>query len=75
MFYDTSSTARPRRTRLWTIAAQPWQMLANLMLERQTRTTLSSLNDHMLKDIGVSRGEIERNSRDTTRVRFSRFGR
>ncbi len=75
MFYDTSSTARPRRTSLWTIAAQPWQMLANLMLQRQTRTTLSSLSDHMLKDIGVSRGEIERISGDAIRVRFTRFGR
>jgi uncharacterized protein YjiS (DUF1127 family) len=78
MFYDTSTTAghRPRRASLMTIATQPWQMLANLMLQRQTRTTLSRLDDHMLKDIGISRGEIERVSRDVAPVRFtSRFGR
>lgn len=77
MFYDTSSIAghRPRRTSFMTIAAQPWQMLANLMLQRQTRTALSSLNNHLLKDIGVSRGEIERISRTAVPVRFTRFGR
>ena len=77
MFYDTSSTAsdRPRRTSLMTIAARPWQMLANLMMQRQTRTALSSLNDHMLKDIGISRGEIERISHNVTPARFTRFGR
>jgi len=75
MFYDTSSTARPRRTSLWTIAAQPWQMLANLMLQRQTRTTLSNLSDHHLKDIGISRSDIPHVSRNAARVHFTRFGR
>jgi uncharacterized protein YjiS (DUF1127 family) len=71
MFYDTSSTTshRSRPTSFLAIASRPWQILANLMLQRQTRTALSSLNDHLLKDIGVSRGEIERISRTT------RFGR
>jgi uncharacterized protein YjiS (DUF1127 family) len=74
MFYDTSNTAS-HRPGIMAIAARPWQMLANRMLQRQTRTTLSSLNDHLLKDIGVSRGEIERISRDAARVRFTRLGR
>jgi uncharacterized protein YjiS (DUF1127 family) len=74
MFYDTSSTAG-QRPGLVAIAARPWQMLGNLMLQRQTRTTLSSLDDHLLKDIGVSRGEIERVSRDAARTRITRFGR
>ena len=77
MFYDTSSTAggRQRRTNFMTIASRPWQMLANRMMQRRTRTTLSSLNDHLLKDIGVSRGEIERISRTAGPARFTRFGR
>ena len=78
MFYDTSSTAghRPRRTSLMSIAFHPWQMLASLMLQRRTYKSLSSLNDHLLKDIGISRGEIERISRHATPVPFtSRFGR
>ncbi len=74
MSYDTSSTASHRPS-IMTIAARPWQMLANLMMQRQTRTALSSLNDHLLKDIGVSRGEIERISRDAVPARIARFGK
>jgi uncharacterized protein YjiS (DUF1127 family) len=76
MFYDTSSTAshRPGRKSFMTIAAQPWHMLAGLMMQRQTRTALSGLNDHLLKDIGVSRGEIDRISHSATPARFTRFG-
>ena len=74
MFYDTSSTTRQRPS-IAAIAARPWQMLANLMLQRQTRTSLSGLNDHLLKDIGVSRGEIERISRNASRTRVTRSGR
>ena len=77
MFYDTYGTAshRPRRASFMSIAAQPWQMLANRMMQRQTRTTLSALNDHLLKDIGISRSDIERISRTTGPARFTRFGR
>lgn len=74
MFYDTSSTASHRPS-VMAIAARPWQMLASLMLQRRTYTTLSSLDDHMLKDIGVSRGEIERISRNAAPVHFPRFSR
>ena len=58
MFYDTIASHRPRRTSLFTIAFQPWQMLANLMAERRDYARLSSLDDHMLKDLGISRGNI-----------------
>jgi uncharacterized protein YjiS (DUF1127 family) len=75
MFYDTSSTARPRRPGLMAIAARPWQMLANLMLQRQTRAALSGLSNHMLKDIGVSRGSIPHISRNASPARSTRFGR
>ena len=74
MFYDTSNTASHRPS-MAAIAARPWQMFANRMLQRQTRTTLSGLSDHLLKDIGVSRGEIERISRNASPARFTRFGR
>jgi uncharacterized protein YjiS (DUF1127 family) len=74
MFYDTSRTDS-HRPGIMAIAARPWQMLANRMMQRQTRTTLSSLNDHLLKDIGVSRGEIERISRDAVPARIARFGK
>jgi len=77
MFYDTSTTTarRPRRASLMTIAARPWQMLANLMMQRQTRTTLSNLSDYHLKDIGISRSDIPHISRNATSARFTRFGR
>ena len=71
MFYDTAS----RRQGFMTIAMRPWQLLANLMLERRTRTTLSGLSDHQLKDIGISRGEIERVSRNTGPARLTRLGK
>jgi len=77
MFYDASTTAghRPRTASLMSIAARPWHMLASLMLQRQTRTTLSSLSDHQLKDIGISRGEIERISRAAAPARFTWVGK
>ncbi len=76
MYFHTSSAAnhRQRRASLMAIAAQPWQMLAGLLLRRRTRSALSALNDHLLKDIGISRGEIERISRTATPARFTRFG-
>jgi uncharacterized protein YjiS (DUF1127 family) len=58
MFYDTSTSHRTPRTSLLTIAFRPWQMLANLMIERRTYAQLSRLNDHMLEDIDISRGNI-----------------
>jgi uncharacterized protein YjiS (DUF1127 family) len=77
MFYDTSSSIvdRSRLASLRAIATRPWQMLANRMMQRRTRTSLSSLNDHLLKDIGVSRGEIERISRTAVPARSTRLGR
>ena len=67
MFYDTSASHRPRRASLFTVAFQPWQMLASLMQQRRDYAMLSNLDDHMLKDIGLSRGSIKsaiRNGRD-----------
>jgi uncharacterized protein YjiS (DUF1127 family) len=58
MFYDTSASHHPPRASFITIAFRPWQMLANLMIERREHAKLSSLDDHMLKDMGISRGSI-----------------
>lgn len=58
MFYDTSASHRTPRTNLLTIAFQLWQMLANQMAERRTYAQLSRLDDRMLNDIGLSRGNI-----------------
>jgi uncharacterized protein YjiS (DUF1127 family) len=59
MFYDTSTSHRAPRKNLLSIAFRSWQMFANILEARQTRASLSRLDDHMLKDIGLSRGSIE----------------
>jgi uncharacterized protein YjiS (DUF1127 family) len=61
MFYDTASPPRPS---FITIAFRPWQMLANLMVQRRAYVKLSNLDDHMLKDMGISRGSIRSAIRD-----------
>ncbi len=59
MFYDTSVSHRARRKSLLAVAFQSWQTLAGKLEARRTRAHLSRLDDHMLKDIGLSRGSIE----------------
>jgi uncharacterized protein YjiS (DUF1127 family) len=59
MFYNTPTTRRPRRQSFFTIALTPLQMLGNLIETRRTRAALWRLDDHMLKDIGLSRSGIE----------------
>ena len=58
MFYDTSAAHGAQRPSFFTLALRPWQMLGKLMADRQTYKDLSSLDDYMLKDIGLSRGSI-----------------
>jgi uncharacterized protein YjiS (DUF1127 family) len=50
--------SRPKRASPLSIALQPWQMLFDVMTRRKTNAALSALNDHQLKDIGISRIEI-----------------
>jgi uncharacterized protein YjiS (DUF1127 family) len=64
MFYDTTTSHRAPRTSFLTTAFRPWQMLANLMVQRRAYVRLSNLDDHMLKDIGLSRGSIRSAIRD-----------
>jgi uncharacterized protein YjiS (DUF1127 family) len=60
MFYDTSTRqdSQPRFWRFLAAALQPWHMLASLMAERREHARLSNFDDHMLKDIGLTRGSI-----------------
>jgi uncharacterized protein YjiS (DUF1127 family) len=61
--FDNSSTdsgARPLHQNFMTRALRPWDMFFNVMTRRKTRAALSALDDHLLKDIGISRGEIDR---------------
>ena len=67
MFYDTTASHRAPRQSFFTIAFRPWHMLSKLMAERRDYARLSSLDDHMLKDLGLTRGSIRsaiRNGRD-----------
>ena len=57
-------------------ASPPLASLARqALLRRKARKALHALDDHMLKDIGISRSDIERVSRTTGPARFTRFGR
>ena len=60
MFDHTTARhdSQPRFWSLLAIALTPWQLLGRAMSERQTHAHLSSLDDYMLKDIGISRGSI-----------------
>jgi len=64
MTFDTPSTSTiSQRPGFVATAFRPWQMLIDAMARRKTHAALSALNDHMLKDIGLSRSEIAWRSR------------
>ncbi|HEV7928849.1 MAG TPA: DUF1127 domain-containing protein [Nitrosospira sp.] len=64
MTFDTPSTSTiDQRPGFVAMAFRPWQKLIDAMARRKTYAALSELNDHMLKDIGVSRSEIAWRSR------------
>ena len=52
------------------LALQPWQLFFGAMTRRKTYAALSALDDHLLKDIGISRGEIEHISRGAASLYF-----
>lgn len=52
------------------LALQPWQLFFGAMTRRKTYAALSALDDHLLKDIGISRGEIEHISRSATSLYY-----
>jgi uncharacterized protein YjiS (DUF1127 family) len=61
MFHNSSARqdSQPRAFNLLAVALTPWHMLQRAMTQRLTRTSLSRLDDYMLKDIGLSRGSID----------------
>jgi uncharacterized protein YjiS (DUF1127 family) len=61
MFDDSSTDSGTQLLRLnfMTRALRPWDMFFNIMTRRNTRASLSALDDRFLKDIGISRGGIE----------------
>lgn len=66
--FDSSSTASGARFPHRNVMARvlrPWNMFFNVMDRRKNRIALSALDDHLLKDIGISRGEIDRVARNT----------
>ena len=59
MTFNTTSTKDiGHRPGLMTIAFRPWQLLLDAMARRRTHVALSALNEHLLKDIGISRSEF-----------------
>ena len=73
MTFNTSTAddtcPRPKRASVMTLALQPWQLVFGVMTRRKAYVALSALDDHLLKDIGISRGEIEQFSLHATNLR------
>ena len=71
MTYNTPSTDEmsprpmPKRESFMAIALRPWQMIASVITRHKAYAALSAMDDRLLKDIGISRGEIERVTFDT----------
>ena len=67
MTFNTSATAghdqKPLRETFKVMAFRPWQIFVDAMTRRRTYAALSALDDHLLKDIGISRSEIDHISR------------
>lgn len=66
---------RKHRSRLRKITARSWKWLVDGLREmqnrRETTQSLRRLNDHMLRDIGITRAQIEALVRDPE-IRFER---
>jgi uncharacterized protein YjiS (DUF1127 family) len=58
MITTTVSSPTARRSRAMTLLMAGLRAVANRRRRRRSYLALMELNDHMLKDIGVSRGEI-----------------
>ncbi|HLA01881.1 MAG TPA: OsmC family protein [Aestuariivirga sp.] len=61
---DIGPPPRPIRPGFVAVAIQPWKLIVRAMMRRTTYRALHALDDHLLKDIGISRGSIERIARD-----------
>jgi uncharacterized protein YjiS (DUF1127 family) len=69
-------TRPSRATKLRALAAKGWQAYLGWLSRQAVRRALSQLDDRMLKDIGICRGEIEGIARGKRpdRVRPERCG-
>jgi len=74
MINITSATAAADRQLIRAGIAALASLARQALQRRKVRKALHALDDHMLKDIGISRGEIERISRNAGPARFTRFG-
>jgi uncharacterized protein YjiS (DUF1127 family) len=63
-------TSNASTTGFMALALQPWQIFFAAMTRRRTYSALSALDDHLLKDIGISRGEIEHISRSAASLYY-----
>lgn len=75
MLNVTSAAAAADRQLIRAGIASLASLARQALLRRKVRKALHALDDHMLKDIGISRSDIERVSRTTGPAHFTRFGR
>jgi uncharacterized protein YjiS (DUF1127 family) len=55
-------SATPRRRHILPVVAAPFARLAATLQFRRHRARLAALDDHLLRDIGISRAEAETES-------------
>ncbi|RPD93269.1 DUF1127 domain-containing protein [Candidatus Pantoea deserta] len=60
MGYEENRAAKPFAVTPWSLIRDLVRYLRQIKRQRQTRRILSHLNDAQLKDIGLTRGDIER---------------
>lgn len=59
MGYEENRAAKPFSAAPWQLVRAALRHLRKMQQRRQTRLILSHLNDAQLKDIGLTRGDIE----------------
>lgn len=74
MINVTSATAAADRQLIRAGIASLASLARQALLRRKVRKALHALDDHLLKDIGISRSDIERISCTAGPARFTRFG-
>lgn len=60
MGYEENAAAKPFSVTPWRLARAMVQRVRKMQQRRKTRLILSHLNDAQLKDIGLTRADIER---------------
>ena len=75
MINVTSAAAAADRQLIRAGIASLASLARQALLRRKVWKALHALDDHMLKDIGISRSDIERISRSVAPARFTRPGK